>query len=169
MRPLIFYLTALVVVVCDQVSKWAVSTRMVRGVPVPVIGHVLYLTPTYNTGGAFSLFQARNTVFIVIAGLAILALVYAYQRMQRRELLPTAAMSLALGGAVGNLLDRIRLGHVVDFFDLRWWPVFNIADSAISVGICLLAWHFLFGKPHPSDVKSGAIVTSETDEGSTAV
>ncbi len=145
MRPRLFYLTVLVVVIADQVSKRVALAELPWNVKEPVVPHVLWLTLTRNTGGAFSLFQANNRVFIAIASVAILALVYAYQRSARRELVPTAAMALALGGAIGNVIDRIRLDAVVDFFDLGWWPVFNVADSAISIAIVLLAWHFLFG------------------------
>src|SRR5207249_4139993 len=94
--------------------------------------------------------KAQNGVFIMIAVLAVGALLFAYNRSARRDLLVNAAIALALGGAIGNLIDRVRLHHVVDFFDINYkfpligrWPVFNVADSAITVGILLLAWHFL--------------------------
>jgi signal peptidase II len=145
-KPFRFYLIVLLIVVCDQVSKWAVTAQIPFGGSRPILGHWLLLTPTRNTGGAFSLFQARNSVFMLVAVVAIAALLYAYHRFQRRELLVSAALSLALGGAVGNLIDRLRFGYVVDFFDVRVWPIFNVADSAITIGILLLAWHFLFHK-----------------------
>jgi signal peptidase II len=122
---------------------------------VPVIAKVLALTHTHNTGGAFSLFQARNEWFEIVAVVAIVALVFAYHRMKSKSLAVTAALALAFGGAIGNLIDRIRFHEVVDFFDvlvplpqIGRWPVFNVADSAISIGIVLLAWHFLLSKEH---------------------
>jgi signal peptidase II len=153
-RPLLFYVVALVIVVGDQISKWAILQSVPYNGRVPVIGRFLYLTHTHNTGGAFSLFQAGNAVFIAVAVIAILALLYAYHRFQRGHLMVSGALSLALGGAIGNLIDRVRFGYVVDFFDIHaWtgrtiWPIFNVADSAITVGIVLLAWHFLFTKEH---------------------
>ncbi len=143
MRPVLFYMTALSILAGDQVSKWAVASHIPVGASIPAIDHVLYLTHTRNTGGAFSLLQARNTVFVVVAVVAMAALIYAYHRSRKCDLLHDAAIALALGGAAGNLTDRLRFGSVVDFFDLRWWPVFNVADAAITVGIVLLAWGFL--------------------------
>lgn len=153
MKPVRFYLLALIIIVIDQLTKWSVQAKIpFNNVPVPAIGRFLYLTHTRNTGGAFSLFQAGNAVFVVVALLAIIALVYAYNKMRRTDLAVTAALALALGGAIGNLFDRIRFGYVVDFFDIQAgtghsvWPIFNIADSAITVGIVLLAGHFLFAR-----------------------
>lgn len=152
MKPVRFYLLAFVILVCDQLSKWQVIRSLPYQESRPAIGRFLELTHTHNTGGAFSLFQAGNTVFIVVASLAIVALVYAFQRMKRPDLLVSTALSLALGGALGNLIDRIRFGYVIDFFDIQGgtghtlWPIFNVADSAITVGIVLLAWHFLFSR-----------------------
>ncbi|MGC8667658.1 MAG: signal peptidase II [Chthonomonadales bacterium] len=143
MRPVLFYVAVLAILAGDQVSKWAVSSRIPVGASIPAIDHVLYLTHTRNTGGAFSLLQARNTVFEVVAVMAMAALIFAYHRSRKTDLLHDAAIALALGGAAGNLADRLRFGSVVDFFDLRWWPVFNVADAAITVGIIFLAWGFL--------------------------
>jgi signal peptidase II len=157
-KPVRFYLLALIIVIIDQATKWSVQAKLpLNNFPVPVVGRFLFLTHTRNTGGAFSLFQAGNSMFIVVAGLAIVALVYAYHRMKRTDLAVTAALALAFGGAVGNLIDRIRYGYVVDFFDIQngsgksIWPIFNVADSAITVGIILLAIHFMFAKPQPEN------------------
>jgi signal peptidase II len=151
-KPIRFYLIALIIVIADQVSKWAILQNLPLGASRPALGTVLFLTHTHNTGGAFSLFPAANATFILIAALATLALIYAYHKMQRGQLIVSAALALALGGAIGNLIDRLRFGYVIDFFDLHgWtnhniWPIFNVADSAITVGITLLAFHFLFTK-----------------------
>jgi signal peptidase II len=158
-KPVRFFLIALIIIASDQVTKAVVAGTMHYRETRPVIDGILSLTLEYNTGGAFSLFQARNGVFILIASLAIVALVYAYIRYQRDDLVVGAALALALGGAVGNLTDRIRFGYVVDFFDIHVWPIFNVADSAISVGIVLLAWRFLTKRPEASDSKSEALET----------
>ncbi len=111
----------------------------------PIFGQAFRLTLTHNTGGAWGYLPRGNGVFTVFAAVAIVALMLAYQRVGRQDLQVGAAFALAMGGAAGNLLDRIRLGYVIDFFDARiiHWPVFNIADSAITVSILLLVWHFL--------------------------
>lgn len=153
MKPVRFYFLALVIAVCDQVSKWAILKTLLVGETRPALGKVMWLTHTHNPGGAFSLFQAGNTMFLLVASFAIVALIYSYHRLKRTDLLVSGALALALGGAVGNLIDRARFGYVVDFFDFHgWtdhnlWPIFNVADSAITVGIFLLAWHFLFSRP----------------------
>ncbi len=149
MKPIRFYLIVFVILLCDQVSKWSIMRSLPLGVRRAVLGRFLFLTYTQNTGGAFSLFQAGNGIFIVVALIAIVALIYAYHNFQRRDLLVSTALALALGGAVGNLIDRIRFGYVVDFFDIRVWPIFNVADSAISVGIVMLAVYFIFKRDAP--------------------
>lgn len=150
MRAIYFYIIALVIVASDQVSKHAIMASIPLGDSVPVISGWLYLTHIHNTGGAFSLFHAQNSVFIVIALAAVCALIYAYHAYQRDNTLVSAALALALGGAIGNLLDRIQHHYVIDFFDIRVWPIFNIADSAITIGIILLVVHYLI--PHKQPV-----------------
>jgi signal peptidase II len=160
-KPIRFYLTALIIILADQLTKWVIVQKLPLGASRPALGNILVLTHTRNTGGAFSLLPAGNAVFIGIAFFATLALIYAYHKYQQRQTIVSAALALALGGAIGNLVDRLRFHYVVDFFDFHgWtnhtvWPIFNVADSAISVGIFLLALHFLFTKeevkkPEPS-------------------
>lgn len=166
MKPIRFYLIALIVLIADQITKFVVLHSLPYGASRPVIGNFLFLTFQTNTGGAFSLFRAGNHIFIVIAFLAAGGLLYAYHRFQRGNAVVSAALGLALGGAIGNLVDRLRFGFVIDFFDLHGgspnhtiWPIFNVADSAITVGIFLLAWHFLFskegsGSPQPAESRA---------------
>ncbi len=168
MRPFLFYAMALVIAVCDQVSKSVVAQKLTLNVPAPALGKIVFLTYTQNTGGAFSLFRAKNGFFIVIAIVAMVALIVAYQRGQRSSLIVSAAISMALGGAIGNLIDRLRYGYVIDFFDFQGgtghnlWPIFNVADSAITVGIVLLALHFLFSKETPKENAAEARINSES-------
>jgi signal peptidase II len=152
-RPLLFYAAAAIIVLSDQVSKWAIVRTFDYGTSVKTAIPYLYLTHTRNTGGAFSLLQAKNHWFIVIAAVAMFALAYAYHRSARRDLWVSGALALALGGAIGNLIDRLRFGYVIDFFDVKVWPVFNVADSAITFGILILAWTFLF-KREPAEVEA---------------
>jgi signal peptidase II len=171
-KPIRFYLIALIIIVADQVTKWSVLKALPLGASRPAMGSFMFLTHTRNTGGAFSLFPAGNTTFIVVAFFAVGALVYAYHRYQRVNALVSGALGLALGGAVGNLVDRMRFGYVIDFFDLHAgtnhtvWPIFNVADSAITVGIVLLAWHFLFSKESTAQQKAEASSTDQASENS---
>jgi signal peptidase II len=145
LRPAIFYLIVLVVFISDQMSKlWVQRTLIFSGPSRPILGNAFLLTLTQNTGGAWGLLPKGNMLFIVFALLAVVALLLAYHNMKSVDLFVGAAFALALGGALGNLLDRLRYGYVVDFFEARiiHWPIFNVADSAITLGIVLLLIHF---------------------------
>jgi len=153
-RPwLLFALCAAVVVALDQLTKAAASSRLFLSEPVPVFGDFLRLTLVRNTGAAFGLFPGSRFPFIVVSILAIAVVLYLYTREAYRGLPQRILLGCILGGAIGNLVDRIRLGWVVDFIDVGLgtarWPVFNVADSAVTVGVILLAW-FLSRAGHPA-------------------
>ncbi|MCS6776850.1 MAG: signal peptidase II [Chloroherpetonaceae bacterium] len=145
LRPFAFYLIVALVYVADQASKHWVQRLLAWEQSRPVFGEAFVLTLTRNTGGAWGILPRGNTLFIVFAVFAVIALAVAYYRMPQLDLHVGTAFALALGGALGNLTDRVRYGYVVDFFNARFinWPVFNVADSAISLGIVLLAWHLI--------------------------
>ena len=141
--------TALVITALDQVVKRVVVHAMQMGQSIDVIGTFVRLTRTSNTGGAFGMLRGRGNWFIVvsiIAALAIAALSRQIVRGGRR--VERLAFGLILGGALGNLIDRIRLGAVIDFLDIGGsgyrWPAFNVADSAITIGVTLLAISLVF-------------------------
>lgn len=148
--PLIFFLLSVVVFVLDQLTKYFIRTRIGLFDTVEVtsffnIVHVL------NTGSAFGMFKSLgNTVFIIIA-LAAMVLVTILIIRDSRNRLPFA---LILGGAAGNIADRILLGHVIDFLDFHagshHWPSFNVADSALTAGISLLLIMTFFEKKSDS-------------------
>ena len=125
------------VVAIDQLSKMLVSNNLSLGQSQQIIKGIFYLTLVHNTGAAFSIFKDQALVFIVISVLAILSIVI-YLKKSKRIFIQDIALSLILGGALGNLVDRLRFGYVVDFLDFRVWPVFNVADSAITIGAFLL-------------------------------
>lgn len=113
---------------------------------VPLIGEYIRLTYVENRGAAFGLLQDQTAFFILVGLVVIVVIVASYRQIKEPSWSLNLALGLQMGGAIGNLIDRIRTGYVVDFFDLTFWPVFNIADSAICVGVGLLAWHLLFGQ-----------------------
>lgn len=134
-------------ILADQVSKYVVRANLRPGQSMeltPWLGSVFQVTYVTNSGAAFGLFQGWSSVFIVIAIVVIVALVWYYLQLSDGEWLVQLALGLQLGGAVGNLIDRLRFGgSVVDFIDLNFWPlqnwpVFNIADSSIVVGVSFL-------------------------------
>lgn len=151
-RALLF-VVALVALATDQVSKLLVQANIPLGVTVPIAPFLTpYLTFTnvQNTGAAFSLFQNANWFFIIVAIIVAGAIVYYTPRLPPGDRLSRAALGLQLGGAVGNLIDRLRHGYVTDFIHLQIpeigfdWPVSNIADICIVSGVILLiVWSVL--------------------------
>lgn len=132
------------ILLLDQATKLLVVRAFAPGQSLPLLP-VLHLTYVQNTGAAFGLLKGRQFLFILLS-LAVSAWVVG------RFLAPRAphpalriGYALILGGALGNLIDRIRLGYVIDFLDLRVWPVFNVADSAITLGVGWLVWLVLRG------------------------
>ncbi|UTW46480.1 lipoprotein signal peptidase [bacterium SCSIO 12696] len=160
-QALPWYLLALVVIVLDQFTKcWAVADLQ-RYHPVEVTSF-FNLTLAYNPGAAFSLFADaggwQRWFLASLSGAVSVALVIWIAKLSRTERLLAIALGLVLGGAVGNLYDRVVLGQVVDFLDFHWqgrhFPAFNIADSAISIGAVLLVWETLFGHRNNDEEKT---------------
>jgi signal peptidase II len=144
-----FWIVAAVVVALDQWTKFLVQANLPLGAyPRPLIPGFLYLSHVHNTGVAFGQFSGAGVVLILAAAAAVVAIVLYRSRLLREHgaLHPLLWIGLALplGGAIGNMIDRMRIGRVVDFLDLRWFPVFNVADSGITVGAVLLMIYFLF-------------------------
>lgn len=142
----IFFVTATVVILLDQVTKIWVRATLPVGVPVPEEWPIR-LRHIHNTGAAFGLFQDRSMVFVVIAIVAVGLILYYYRRLPPDAWLVRLGLGLQLGGAVGNLIDRLHQGYVTDFIEFPYWPVFNVADSAIVVGVILLGYYLLVVAP----------------------
>jgi signal peptidase II len=157
-RP--FYAIALLLTTIDQLTKLWVVRAMELGESRPVLDGFLKLTYVHNAGAAFGLDLGGRWSFILVTILVATFIVFYYARSERTR---TArwALALILGGALGNLIDRIRLGEVVDFLHLSIstasWPIFNVADIGVTVGVGLLAIH-LFRREHPdvSEIDGGA-------------
>ncbi len=152
---------AIVVIAIDQWTKiWALNALVLHE-PVPLLTG-LNMTLVYNSGVAFSLFDESGDVGRwLLSGLAIVisvVLLIWLWRLLRGQRLLAVALGFVLGGAVGNVIDRIQLGYVVDFVDVYYqashWPAFNVADSAITLGAILLIWDTIFGKHEDNDSSS---------------
>jgi len=135
------------VLVLDQITKVLVDNTMTLHQSIAIIPNFASLTYLRNTGAAFGfLAGARSALriafFALISSVAIGCIVYLIRGLRPQHKWLAASLSLILGGAVGNLIDRLRLGEVIDFIDLHWyhihWPAFNVADSAISIGVVML-------------------------------
>ena len=124
----------------DQVSKLIIRRKMVVRQSIPVVSNVFHLTYIRNTGAAFSLFAKHTKALIVASILIIMLVVLSFNHLTKGHELMRFAVALVIAGALGNLIDRLRFGYVVDFIDLQFFPVFNVADMAIFIGIALLLW-----------------------------
>ena len=131
------------VLLVDQGTKAVVRMLMYQGESIPVLPSVFHLTYIMNPGAAFGILPNQNVLFITTAVLLITGVLAGYRKLSPGRKILRIGLALVLGGALGNLLDRLRFGKVVDFLDFRIWPVFNLADTAIFIGVCLLAWELL--------------------------
>ena len=151
-----FYLIAALIVIVDQAVKAWVRHALPLGTSLALWPGVFQITYTQNRGMAFSLLEGA-TLFLAAAALIVSGVIIAAQRRagNRMPLVYGLALALPLGGAIGNLIDRVWLRYVTDLFDFRLinFPVFNVADSAITIGIALLAWRTLTAK-EPAPVSS---------------
>lgn len=159
LRGLLFLALAGLVVIVDQITKRLADERLRGQRSIPLIDDVLRLTYVENRGAAFGLLQDQTAFFVFVGILVIGVIAASYRYLPRSGFRLHLALGLQLGGAVGNLVDRIRQGYVVDFVDFgyraNWWPVFNVADSAIVVGVALLALNALVPNPRTESPHAG--------------
>lgn len=133
---------AVIVFVLDQLTKFLVTAYLPFGHSYPASGFFRF-THAQNTGSAFGILQGHNTPLIFVSFVGIFVLAMIYQSQPRPTNLLRLSLALQIGGAVGNLVDRFRLGAVTDFIDVGPWPIFNLADSSIICGLVLLGWILL--------------------------
>jgi signal peptidase II len=151
-------LTASVVLLADQATKAMVAASIDLGERVEVIGDLVVLWHVRNTGAAFSLFQGGQAFFLVVTVLAFGMLVYFQRTFRGRGPLLHVVLGLVLGGTLGNLVDRVRLGYVTDFIsvgvgDLRW-PTWNVADASLVTGILAIVVYLTFLDRPRSEVRA---------------
>ncbi len=159
--PLIIAALTLVV---DQYTKNLAMTNLapiVVWAPIPSLAHIFTFTYTTNTGAAFGLFKDLSPVFVGVAVVVIAAIVIYQREVPHDAWLVRVALGLQLGGAAGNLVDRLHVGHVIDFIHFHFWPVFNVADMSIVGGVILLAYTMLRESKEP--VKSTPQPIEPTD------
>jgi signal peptidase II len=134
----------------DLGTKALAVEQLTLGRPLVLIEGMLRLTLVHNTGTAFGLFPGQRLAFVAFSCVAIMALAVLYRRLHRPSAVQVMSIALLLGGAIGNLHDRLRFGAVIDFLEIgvrhHYWPVFNVADAAISIGVLLLALGMLRGE-----------------------
>lgn len=141
------------VIVLDQITKLLITGWLEIHQTIQMIPNFLSLTYVRNTGAAFGLLSRapesfRIPFFIIIPLIALTIIILIFKKTRETEVLMITSLSLILGGAIGNFIDRVRFGYVVDFVDLHWfnkyhWPAFNVADTAIVIGVTLLIFYTL--------------------------
>ena len=140
---LIIAFVALSVLVLDQLTKWLALEFLAAEGSIAVIPNVFHLSFVENTGIAFGFFQGHPAFFTHVITVSVVVLLIASRWFVLQPRSRQIAFGLILGGAVGNWIDRLRYEHVIDFIDFRIWPVFNIADSGITVGVLMFVWFML--------------------------
>lgn len=155
---------SLLVIFGDQFSKFAVKYFFQKGQPNNIIGDVIRLTYIENPGMAFGIDFGGQPFFTIFASLATVVIFVYIVRAREENIFLRMALALILGGAIGNLIDRILYGKVVDFIDIgaggTRWPVFNLADSAVTIGMIMLITMSLFYKG-PRKSRQGQDIHSE--------
>lgn len=155
-RRIIFLIVALAVILgLDQASKLYIENNLPLYYSIEIVPNLFNITHIRNTGVAFGLFAGEKTIigtlfFLITAGVAVGVISYFYYTLPSNHILKRLALLSLLGGAIGNMIDRIRLREVIDFIDLHWynyhWPAFNIADSCITIGLGLFILETLVTK-----------------------
>lgn len=146
-KNILFFIIASIVIFADQLSKFIVRHKLPIGKEIPIINQVVSITHIRNSGAAFGLFQNGRIIFIIVGAISIFIMLY-FINFFTSSIFLAISSGLLFGGIIGNLLDRIFLGYVTDFIYFRHWPVFNIADSCVDIGLFLIAIYLLFYNAH---------------------
>lgn len=146
-----YYIAILALIGLDWLTKYWIQTSMALNDTIPVIDGIFHITYIHNYGAAFSILQGKQSFLLIVTGIAMTAiLAYMVIGQIKKKAAPMELWSLALilAGGIGNFIDRVRFGYVVDFFDFRIWPIFNVADIAVCCGCGLLVFYVLIWEPH---------------------
>lgn len=154
-RDLALPVIAIIVLLVDQASKaWVIENVPLNGSYdiIPQLSSLFVLTHITNSGAAFGIFPQAGLIFTFVALAVSLVIVFYHRSLPPGQWLVRLSLGLQLGGAIGNLIDRLRYGYVVDLLYFRMFPVFNIADSAIVAGVVLLMYHLIRNPDPPKSV-----------------
>jgi signal peptidase II len=135
----------------DQLAKLIIQSKLKLWESNPIIPGVLYISHVANRGAAFGIMKGLSWFLIPVSILAII-FIFLYYRAYRSDRWMRVALGLLLGGALGNLIDRVRLGYVVDFVDFRWWPSFNLADAYVCIGAAILVYRLGFRRIKEAEI-----------------
>lgn len=140
--PILLLIAAVIGI--DQLTKYAIQQNMQLGASIPVLNNIFHITYILNPGAAFGIMEHKTFFFIVIAVILLGGILYLFPKIPHEYKLLRVGTGLMAGGAIGNVIDRVRTGYVVDFFDFRIWPIFNIADIAIVIGVSFIIYTLIF-------------------------
>lgn len=135
------FIVVVLIFFLDRLTKYLVTNNLSIGESIPLVSNIFHITLVHNKGAAFGILKEQAPFFIFITLLAIAIICFSLKN--NKLALARVSLSLILAGALGNLMDRVFFGYVIDFIDFRIWPVFNVADSAITVGAILLGYSIL--------------------------
>lgn len=130
-------LISIIIILLDQLTKSIIKSKLTLGDTVPIINNIFHLTNVKNTGAGFGFLTGYNLFLILVSFLALGIIIYFFKEVPNKRF-NQFLIGLIAGGLIGNLIDRIFIGYVTDMFDFRIWPVFNIADAAITLGVISL-------------------------------
>ena len=167
LRDLILPLVAVLILLADQASKaWVIQNIPLNTTLdiIPLLRNIFVLTHITNSGAAFGLFPQLSIVFTFVALAVSVVIVFYYRSIPAGQWIVRLSLGLQLGGAIGNLIDRLRFGSVTDMFYIRFSPVFNVADLSIVCGVGLLMWHLMRTSPKPEPVADVAMPPPESTE-----
>jgi len=147
-RNVVFGCIGLLVILADQLSKTWIRASLARGQSILDTGF-LQVIHIQNTGAAFGIFQDHTLALIIVDFIGIAVILYLVFVLRRRwsffdSMLVMSGIGLVIGGTIGNLIDRLRLGYVTDFINFKVWPVFNVADAATTVGVIIIIYCIIF-------------------------
>ena len=131
----VVFSTALIIILIDQLSKFFVRNNFQLNQPIPIINNIFHLTYIQNIGAGFGILKAQTLILIFVSIAVIGIIFYNFDKIKNKEILLQVLVGFVLGGTIGNLIDRLAYGYVIDFLDFRIWPIFNFADSFVTIGI----------------------------------
>ena len=139
-----FYVPLVALLLLDQIVKYAVRANMMQGQSIPIISGIFHLTYIENPGAAFGILSNHRILFLVMTVAITGIMFYLYLQLRNKKSLTAFSLALVISGAIGHFIDRFFQGTVTDMFDFQIWPIFNIADICICVGLALLCYLLIF-------------------------
>ncbi|MDI6758664.1 MAG: signal peptidase II [Candidatus Omnitrophota bacterium] len=137
------FILVLIILSLDQLTKFIVTQNLYLNQSLPVVKGIFHISLIHNRGAAFGILKNQAPVFFIVTAIFAIILICFDLSKNSLKKVYSISLSLILAGALGNLIDRLFFGYVIDFLDFRIWPVFNIADSAITIGAIMLGWLIL--------------------------